>query len=210
MTYTTEQLIEFLETEFKAHAKGEREFVLPEDAEQQLVASGDPIGAIIGARNMASVDSYHSYRDQIHAYQREHQVSGLIVETRIFPDGSSIRYPTQHCQLALVDGDMDVLRGAKERVVDAFMNQVKAGHYYLIHRIEARSGAEWHMETTLDFIASFAEDMDWAALANYDDPGELSLHLGYGGPIDGDYVYNRDAENWIFYAQSYCRNLGVQ
>ena len=33
MTYTTEQLIDFLKTEFTAHAKGEREFVLPDGAE---------------------------------------------------------------------------------------------------------------------------------------------------------------------------------
>ena len=205
MTYTTEQLIGFLEAEFTAHTKGEREFVLSDDAELQILASRDPVGLILGARNMASVDSYHSYRDQVHAYQREHQVSGLIVETRIFPDGSSIRYPTQHCQLALVEGDMDVLRGAKKRVVEAFIKHVEAGQYYLMYRIEARSGAEWHMETTLDFIASFDEDMDWATLANYDDPGEVSLHLGYGGPIDGDYIYNRDAENWCFYAQKFCK-----
>lgn len=205
MIYTTEQLIEFLKTEFMAHAKGEREFVLPDGAEQKIVASGDPMAAILGARNMASVDSYHSYRDQVHAYQRKHQVSGLAVETRVMPDGAMVRYPTQHNQLILVDGDMDVLRGAKERVVNEFIKHVEAGHYYLMHRIEARNGAEWHMETTLDFIASFARDMDWATLANYDDPGELSLHLGYGSPIDGDYVYSRDAENWAFYAQTFCK-----
>ncbi|WP_250564976.1 hypothetical protein, partial [Adonisia turfae] len=209
MTYTTEQLIEFLETEFKAHAKGEREFVLSEDAEQQIAASGDPIGMIIGARNMASVDSYHSYRDQIHTYQRQHQVSGLVIESRAFPDGTVVRYPSQYYQLTLVDGDMDILRAAKDRVVEAFIKHVEVGHYYLAHRIEARNGAYWDMETTLGFIASFAEYMDWATLANYDDPGEVSLHLGYGSPKDGNYIYNRDAENWVFYAQSYCRNLKV-
>ncbi|ESA38467.1 hypothetical protein N836_31495 [Leptolyngbya sp. Heron Island J] len=193
MTYTTDQLIEIIDSEMMAHIKGEREFVRLDRIEEKF----------------AAITSYHEVREQVHAYQKQHGISGVVVETRELPDGSVIRFPVQHDQLDLVDGDMQVLEAARFRVVEAFLEQIAAGQYYLCYRIESRDGGEWDMETTPEFIRYFIQGLQWAEISMYDS-GELVLQVGYGEPHESAYIAGKNCECWFFYAQSYCRNLGVK
>lgn len=209
MTYTTEQLIDFLEKEHEACVAGERVFPLPDDAEEKAIEFGGFMGAFLGPERLAQVGVYHDYRDQIHEYQRNHQVSGVIVATETMPNGSVIRFPRQADQLILVDGDMEVLRGAKNRVVAAFVGQVQKGFYYLSQTICSKEGGEWSMETTLDFVGHFASDMEWATVHCSEGGGcfgpELSLQVGYGEPGMACYTDNKDADCWFFDAKDQCR-----
>ncbi|NEZ57569.1 hypothetical protein [Adonisia turfae] len=193
MIYTTDQLAEIIDSEMMAHIKGEREFVRLDRIEEKF----------------AAIASYHEVREQVHAYQKQHGISGVVVEARELPDGSVIRFPVQHTQLELVDGDMEILSAAKDRVVHAFLNQLKKGYYYLMQRIESRDKGEWDMETTPEFIEYFAGDMEWAEITPYSE-GEFSLKIGYGGPVDSDYISGENCDSWYFNAQNHCRNLGVK
>ncbi|MEM9804672.1 MAG: hypothetical protein AAF959_05285 [Cyanobacteria bacterium P01_D01_bin.56] len=193
MTYTTEQLAKFIDDEMMAHIKDERQLIRSNEVDAKV----------------ASIDAYHEVREQIHAYQKEHGVSGLVVETCALPDGSSIRFPVQHDQLDLVDGDMEVLEAARLRVVEAFLSQVSDGNWYLCHRIESRDGGEWDMETTPEFIRYFICGLQWAELTRYDS-GELVLQVGYGEPQAAAYIASKNCECWFFYAQNSCRNLKVK
>ena len=193
MTYTTEQLLEFLDNEFSVHLKGERTFVSASTHHQNV---------------SASIDSYWSIRDQIHAYQAEHCVSGLVVNKVELPNSGYIKFPAQHHQLILVDGDMDVIRAAKDRVVETFLSQITDG-VYLSHTITSKDNGEWEMETTPAFIQYFAQTMDWAELTWLDEC-TFSLKIGYGEPVEGDYIHGKNCDNWYFNAQKTCRNLGVK
>ena len=208
MTYTTEQLIEFLDQEHKACNSGQRVFPLPDDAEEKAIEFAGVMGAFLGAKGLTQIGAYHDYRDQIHGYQQKHQVSGVYVRTEIMPDGSVFKFPEQHDQLVLVDGDMDILRSAKDRVLQAFFEQIQKGFYYLSHTIYSREGGEWAMETTLDFIRHFAGNMEWAAISSSDLTSffgiGLSLQVGYGEPAKAGYTDSKDAESWFFDARINC------
>lgn len=194
MTYTTEQLLEALENELSLHLKGDRTFFSATTHHENV---------------SASIDSYWNIRDQIHAYQAQHSVSGLVIESVELPNGGLIKIPVQHDQLDLVDGDMDVLKAAKDRVVATFLDQITASPFYLCQTIESRDKGKWDMETTPEFIRYFSGDMDWAELSWYDE-GTFSLKIGYGEPAEADYVGGRNCENWYFNAQRFCRNLKVE
>ncbi|MGF1512535.1 MAG: hypothetical protein ACFB5Z_02390 [Elainellaceae cyanobacterium] len=109
MTYTTEQLIRILEEELRAAWKGER----------LLLSSSrlDPVvEKALGTEKLSKVYAYRDFRSQIHQYQLEHQVSGLVRRSCQF-NGRSIHFPEIHNQLLAIPSDKDDLIASKADIL---------------------------------------------------------------------------------------------
>lgn len=77
MTYTTQQLLEILEQELRATCQGKRVLLSPGDR------LDNPIMAkAINLDQVGKVFAYQDFRGQIHEYQRQHNVSGLVWRDR--------------------------------------------------------------------------------------------------------------------------------
>ena len=120
MTYTTQQLIEILDRELKANWKGER--IVLSSAER----INDPVVAkLLNMNRVSKVFAYQDFRHQIHQYQRENRVSGIIWRSCTFKD-KTFAYPEIYNQLIPLDEDKEILVRAKESVID-FWREVTEG-----------------------------------------------------------------------------------
>ncbi|WP_072620173.1 hypothetical protein [Spirulina major] len=120
MAYTTAQLIDILDQEMRASYQGKRVLLSARDRFQD-----DPVLSLaLGANKISKVYAYREFREQIHAYQQEHQVSGLIWRTCRF-NGVEVSFPEVHTQLIAIPSDFDQLRDAKAAIM-TFWRQVSA------------------------------------------------------------------------------------
>jgi hypothetical protein len=118
MPYTTEQLLEFLDQELKATWQGERVLL---SSDERL--ANPVISKAIGTEKLSKVYAIQDFRAQIHAYQHEHGVSGLIWHDCYFR-GHSIRIPELHPQLAAIPPDKLALVAAKPAILNFWYNSV--------------------------------------------------------------------------------------
>ena len=112
MIYTTEELIEILDCELKENWKGKRVVL---SSAQRI---NDPV--VAKALNMDRVNKVFAYRDfrsQIHQYQQQNRVSGIVWRDCTF-DGQTITYPEIHNQLVPVEGDKEILVAAKAKILE--------------------------------------------------------------------------------------------
>ncbi|NEO85975.1 MAG: hypothetical protein F6J87_17225 [Spirulina sp. SIO3F2] len=120
MAYSTQQLIDILEKEMRASCQGQRVLL---SAEERF---NDPVLSLaLGHDKIGRVYAYREFREQIHHYQQEHQVSGLIWRTCQF-QGETVRFPELHNQLVAIDSDKQALQAAKADVV-AFWRETTPG-----------------------------------------------------------------------------------
>ncbi len=120
MTYTTQELIEILDRELQANWKGER--VVLSSAER----INDPVVAkLLDMDRVSKVFAYQDFRRQIHQYQQQHRVSGIIWRNCTFQD-HTIRYPEVYNQLIAIDSDKAILMESKALVID-FWQRVTVG-----------------------------------------------------------------------------------
>jgi len=120
MTYTTEQLLDFLDQELRASWKGER--VVLSSAQR---INNPVISKAIGADKLSKMFALQDFRAQIHDYQRQHGVSGLVWRTCSFGK-HQVYLPELHPQLAALPEDKVALMAAKAAVMD-FWQQGSAG-----------------------------------------------------------------------------------
>ena len=112
MTYTTAELIEILDRELQANWKGERVLLSP------AKRINDPVVAkALNMDKVSKVFAYQDFRRQIHEYQQEHQVSGIIWRTCTF-NNRTIRYPEIDNQLIPVAGDKEILIESKQSILN--------------------------------------------------------------------------------------------
>ncbi len=117
MTYTTQDLIGILDRELKANWKGKR--VVLSSAER----INDPVVTkLLDMNRVNKVFAYQDFRTQIHQYQLEYQVSGIIWCSCRFRD-QQVHYPEIHNQLIPLPTDKTILIAAKQSVID-FWNSV--------------------------------------------------------------------------------------
>lgn len=110
MTYTTEALIRILDDELHAAWKGERLLL----ASNRL---GDPVVAkALGTEKLSKVYAYRDFRRQIHQYQLDHGVSGLVWRNCRF-NGQFIHFPEIHSQLIAIPSDKDTLIASKPEIL---------------------------------------------------------------------------------------------
>lgn len=175
MTYTTQELLEILDRELRAAWRGERVVLSSVDR------LDDPVVAkALGSAKLSKVFAVQDFRDQIHHYQREHNVSGLIWQTCRF-GGRSQQFPELHPQLAAIPQDKDTLIAAKAGVI-AFWRAAIPG--LQLWRPGPPPIALSH-ETVETLIAT----TEWAELAATRD--ELYLSLCWGNPKECHYDWAR-------------------
>jgi hypothetical protein len=120
MTYTTEELIEILDRELQANWQGKR--VVLSSAER----INDPVVAkLLDMDRVSKVFAYQDFRTQIHQYQQQHQVSGIIWRNCTFQD-QTIRYPEVCDRLIAIDTDKAILIESKALIID-FWHRVTVG-----------------------------------------------------------------------------------
>ncbi len=120
MSYTTEELIDILDQELRAVWRGERLVLSSADRLDHPV-----VAKALGAEQLSKVFAVQDFREQIHQYQRQHQVSGLIWRTCRF-GGRSLRLPEVHPQLTAIPEDKQSLLAIKSAVIE-FWRSVTPG-----------------------------------------------------------------------------------
>lgn len=181
--YTTDELVKILREEQMACVKGQRTFPMPDNAEE--IAKQTPLGSILGAQRLFEVGCYHEFRDQVQKYQIENNISGLEVDVCIIGD-KLYRFPRPIHQLELTKDDYQVLKLAKDAVVEAFLSRVD-GFTYLSFSHEDKSHAQFDIETTSQYIRHFSEFCDWAEITGAKE-FEITLVLGYGDYHESAYI----------------------
>lgn len=173
MVYSTEQLIDILEQEMRASVQGKR--VLLSAAER----FNDPVLSLaLGTEKIGRVYAYREFREQIHQYQREHQVSGLIWRTCRF-HGVTVRFPELHNQLIAIAPDKLTLQSAKTEVVNFWRQVTRDLQYWLI-------GAE-QQQISVELVETFIQEAEWAEV----DATLTDLYLGlcWGKPEERHYQW---------------------
>lgn len=171
MTYTTEELIQFLEAELKATSKGKRIiFSTSEKLDNPVISKA------IDMEKVGRVFVYRDFRRQIHQYQQNNQVSGIVWREVTFQD-KSIRFPELYNQLIEIEGDKQILIDAKESVLDFWREVTKEMKFYLsgdrLNPLPPKS------------LESLYREAEWAEI----DAGTEEVYLGlcWGNPRE--YIY---------------------
>lgn len=174
MTYTTQQLIEILEAELRATLKGER--ILLSSAER---IDNPVIAKMLDPQKVSKVFAYRDFRRQIHEYQQENLVSGIMWRSCTFR-GQSLRFPELHNQLIAVPGDKEMLIAAKESVLAFWREMTQGMNYWLVtdrhHRLLSPESLEDSIEET-----------EWAEIDAAQT--ELYLRLCWGNPQECQYQW---------------------
>lgn len=165
MAYTTAELLEFLDQELRAAWRGER----------ILLSSGQRLNPVvakaIGTDKLSKVFAVQDFRDQIHHYQREHNVSGLVWHTCRF-QGRSHQFPELHPQLVPIQSDKTTLAAAKEGVIKFWRSSIQNLRLW-------RSGSP-PLPLELATIERWISEAEWAEIDAT--RSELYLRLCWGDP----------------------------
>ncbi|MEO0538228.1 MAG: hypothetical protein AAF215_30750 [Cyanobacteria bacterium P01_A01_bin.123] len=173
MSYTTEQLIHILDQELRATWRGERVLMSSEDRlNNQVVAKA------LGPEKLSKVFALQDFREQIHHYQRNHSVSGVVWHTCRF-DGRSIRFPEIHSQLIAIPEDKQRLVEAKPAVLEFWRESCRGMRLWL-------AGAP-PQPTGLSHVERLIAETEWAEVDAT--RTELYLTLCWGEPKECHYAW---------------------
>ncbi|NET50591.1 MAG: hypothetical protein F6K09_18245, partial [Merismopedia sp. SIO2A8] len=125
------------------------------------------------------VFAYQDFRRQIHDYQRDHHVSGIVWRTCQFME-LAVQVPEIHGQLIPIDADKQTLMAAKATILDFWYKSTKDMLLWLTGNTLKQIAV-----TDVQRLASKAE---WAEL----DVGqsELYLSLCWGTPQECHYQWS--------------------
>lgn len=166
MVYTTEQLLDFLDRELRATWKGERVVLSSADRIDNPVLS-----KAIGADKLSKVFAIQDFRAQIHSYQHQHGVSGLVWHTCQF-QGRRLLVPELHPQLIAIPADKAAMVAAKAAVVEFWRQSIEGLCLWM-------AGNE-PQPTTPGAVDDLIGVCEWAELAAT--RSELYLSLCWGDP----------------------------
>ncbi len=171
MTYTTQQLIAILDEELRATWQGKR-ILLSSDKrfDNSVVAKA------IDMQKVNKVFAYQDFRQQIHDYQRSHNVSGIIWRECHF-QGQSLRYPEIHNQLVAIPGDKEILMEAKAAVLNFWKINTQGMGFWL--------NAHHRRPINPDSLEDLILETEWAEI----DAARTELYLGlcWGNPQEHQY-----------------------
>ncbi len=173
MTYTTQQLIQILDQELRANWKGER--ILLSSANR---IDNPVVAKALDLQKLSKVFAYQDFRCQIHQYQRQHQISGIIWRVSTFK-GSSVRFPELHNQLIAVPGDKAVLIAAKKSVLAFWWEVADQMSFWLAENRRRK--------ITVEEVEALAQQAEWAEI----DAARTELYLGlcWGNPQEYQYQW---------------------
>jgi hypothetical protein len=181
MTYTTEQLIEILDRELRENWQGKR--IVLSSAER----INDPVVAkALNLEKISKVFAYQDFRRQVHKYQQQYQVSGIVWRTSTFQD-KTIRYPEVHNQLIPVEGDKEILIEAKDSVV-AFWHEVTTEmNFWLVSPPGSQLSKDRHQKISREYMERLVQQAEWAEI----DAARTEIYLGlcWGDPLEYRYQW---------------------
>jgi hypothetical protein len=180
MTYTTEELLKILDCELKENWKGKRVVL---SSAQRI---NDPV--VAKALNMDQVNKVFAYRDfrsQIHEYQQQYKVSGIIWRTCTF-NQQSITYPEIHNQLIPISGDKEILLAARTKILDFWEQVTKNLNLWLVNSNMSPNGSH-HQQITLSYLQKLIKQTEWAEI----DAARTEIYLGlcWGDPHEYRYQW---------------------
>ena len=181
MTYTTKELIEILDRELQANWQGKRVLLSPANR------INDPVVAkALNMDQVSKVFAYQDFRRQIHEYQQEHQVSGIIWRTCTFNE-RTIRYPEIDNQLIPVTGDKEILIDSKQSILNFWYEVTPEMNYWLVNAPGNNSQGDRYQKITLDYIKKLARQTEWAEI----DAARTEVYLGlcWGDPQEYRYQW---------------------
>lgn len=175
--YNTEQLISILDTAVNRSVEIQCA-CSPLSAPEAETADWEIIHKFNAKNAAAALEGYWQLREQIHNYQHEHQISGLIAEERTY-QGKTIKAFSVHEQLISILGDKEVLRKQTPKVIEWW--------------VEVTQGMElWHSPTfnreddyrvSLEEILPLAPLVEWAEISVSNGlRTEIDLKLCWGEP----------------------------
>jgi hypothetical protein len=176
--YTTPELAQILAQERDACLRGDRlNLTTPPTLFNPVV---DPFVNVEGIQKFRA---FCDFRDAIHAYQQEYDVSGLVWRTFSIND-QSIHYPEVDEHLIALPNDLEILATYKNSVFK-FWQQVTDG--MALYRQMGKQTP--HQPTNPNDIDQRAQRSEWAYLHKLDYPGalEIAIQLGWGNPKEALY-----------------------
>lgn len=178
MTYSTNELIQILDRELKENWKGKR--VVLSSAKR----INDPV--VAKALNMDKVNKVFAYRDfrsQIHQYQQNHQVSGIIWRKCTFA-GETITYPEIHSQLVPIEGDKTILVGARQEILDFWYRVTHNLKFWLVNG-NLGNNQNHHQLITSEYLQKLIQQTEWVEI----DAARTEVYLGLCWGIPQDHQY---------------------
>ena len=178
MTYTTKELIKILDCELKENWKGQRVVL---SSKQRI---NDPVMAkALNMDRVSKVFAYRDFRSQIHKYQQQQRVSGIIWRSCTF-NQESITYPEIHNQLVPIDGDKEILIAARNQILD-FWHQVTCEmKFWLVNYRSDRSGGR-HQLISAHYLHKLIAQTEWAEI----DAARTEIYLGLCWGIPQEHQY---------------------
>lgn len=168
MIYTTEELIAILDQELRANWQGQRLMVSLNQriADPVVTKALDPL-------RLSKVFAYPEFRSQIHQYQRDHGVSGIIWRTVSF-QGRSICYPEVYNQLIALEADKELLKQWKPKIWQFWQEATQGLSYQKVHTKGSLSSENDPQFYTFTELEALMEETEWAEL----DATQTALYLG--------------------------------
>ena len=178
MRYTTKELIEILDCELKENWKGQRVVL---SSKQRI---NDPVMAkALNMNRVSKVFAYRDFRSQIHQYQQQQRVSGIIWRTCTF-NQESITYPEIHNQLVPIDGDKEILVAARNQILDFWHRVTSEMKFWLVNYRSDRSGGR-HQLISAHYLHKLIAQTEWAEV----DAARTEIYLGLCWGIPQEHQY---------------------
>lgn len=180
MTYTTDELIKILDCELKENWKGKRVVL---SSAQRI---NDPVMAkALDMNQVNKVFAYRDFRSQIHKYQHQHHVSGIIWRSCTFAQ-QTITYPEIHNQLIPVTGDKEILIAARAKILDFWSQVTSQMNFWLVNHRQDHQGNH-HQLISRDYLHKLISQTEWAEI----DAARTEIYLGlcWGDPKEAQYQW---------------------
>jgi hypothetical protein len=172
--YSTEALIQILAQERRACMSGHRLSLTAQPSGMNHV-----IDQLIEPTGIQKFTAYENFRDTIHQYQHEYQVSGIVWQT-VTIHQRQLEFPQIDEQLASLTQDLRILWAAKQSVLEFWYRVTAAMDWFL----SVQQGSQFTRlddQATRDRLIARSE---WATIAHHGtgDRLEVILQLGWGKP----------------------------
>jgi len=173
MSYTTKELIEILDQELRATWQGKRVLFSSSDRLNNPV-----LAKAIGTEKLSKVFAYRDFRAQIHEYQRQHRVSGLVWRMCRF-NGYVVECPELHNQLIAIPEDKETLKRVKPSIFEFWQKATQNLNLW----------ADGNPSTPIDSetVAERVEAKEWLEVETTRE--ELILNLCWGNPKECHYQW---------------------
>ncbi|MEH2105651.1 hypothetical protein [Nostoc sp.] len=179
--YTTQELIQILAAERQACLKGKR-------LKLEIKVSGNPvIDQFISTDGLQQFTAYQDFKTAIHEYQKENRVSGIIWR-EVTVKGKNLHYPEIDTELIALNGDLEILKAAKNSIVEFWYEVTIGMDLYL-----SFNNSKQHQQIVTFDVERIVQRTEWASLCKWENSSflEMILQLGWGKPEEAYYKRGR-------------------